>query len=146
MPKGRALDVLFPHAKRIKTVKMVFSPEQIPTAEACLAAFGTKVTDLCLFAAHRSPNYADGRAGRRVSVKASQLPDMTHLQLYGVAVDVPTSMWSKLSSLDVRDVSDFGLFQTLSACNTLQYLVLVNTSSPFEVEEPQHIASARLPG
>ncbi len=45
-------------------------------------------------------------------------------------------MWSKLSSLDVRDVSDFGLFQTLSVCTALQHLVLVNIFSPFEAVEP----------
>lgn len=56
-------------------------------------------------------------------------------------------MWSRLPSLDrVRDVSDFGLFQTPSACTTLQHLVLVNTFSPFEIAEPQsQIAPALLP-
>lgn len=132
MPKELAIDLLLPHAERIKTLQLVFSSEQIPEAEVCLAAFGSRVTHLCLFGDPRSPNYVDGHPERRVSIKASELPAMTHLQLYGVAVDAPTTMWSNLSSLDIRDVSDFGLFQTLSACTTLQDLVLMNTFS-----EPQ---------
>ncbi|KAI0780473.1 hypothetical protein BD413DRAFT_607772 [Trametes elegans] len=130
------LPLLSPHARRIRSLSMIFGFEQIPLVRPFLEDLGSRLTTLDLTANENDGLRAEDDL-REIVLKldSSCLPKLEKLSASGVLINPSKTLLARLTSLALRDLSRFEVYSArpflanytnriLAACPQLKQLHL----------------------